>query len=155
MVPNFSSTTGIQIAMTQFTKVTYDETTQTVDVGAGCLWDQVYAKVAQYKRGVIGGSATQGVGVAGWILGGGYSLKSNQFGLGIDNVTQFQIVLPSGKVQTATEKNREDLFQALRVCDGEFVVSDLAENRLGRCKQFRNRYPVYYKNAPSGRHLCN
>ena len=44
----------------------------------------------------------------------GYSWKSNQYGLTIDTVTSFELVLPNGHVKVVTEKD-EDLWFALRV----------------------------------------
>jgi len=125
MVPGFSSTRGIQIAMTEFSDVKYNENDKTLEVGAGCLWDQVYPFVGKYDRNVVGGSAAQGVGVAGWLLGGGYSLpKTNQFGLGIDNVAGYRVILPSGEVKHAKpdDPNTADLFQALRGGGNNFGV---------------------------------
>lgn len=68
--PGFSSTTGVQIAMFRFSEVAYDATSQTVDVGAGLVWDDVYAALEPYGVNVVGGRVT-GVGVAGFTLGGG------------------------------------------------------------------------------------
>ena len=45
----------------------------------------------------------------------GYSWKSNQYGLAIDTVTEFELVLPCGEVKVVTEKD-EDLWFALKVC---------------------------------------
>lgn len=44
----------------------------------------------------------------------GYSWKTNQYGLAIDTVTEFELVLPNGEVKVVTEKDRE-LWFALRV----------------------------------------
>lgn len=101
--------------MSRFTDVNYDPETTYVEVGAGCLWDQVYNELVPRKRNVIGGASSQGVGVGGWLLGAGYSLKSNKYGLGIDNVVEYEVVVPDGRVLTVNEKNDEKLFQALRV----------------------------------------
>ncbi|KAK7446016.1 hypothetical protein VKT23_014639 [Stygiomarasmius scandens] len=98
MQPGFSSTKGIHISMACFDKIQYDRKSTIVKVGAGCLWDQVYWKMAPYKRNIIGGASRDGVGVAGWLLGGGYSLKSNVYGLGIDNIERIEIVTPDGRV---------------------------------------------------------
>lgn len=46
----------------------------------------------------------------------GYSWKANQFGLTIDTVQAFNLVLPNGTSQTVTSAN-EDLWFGLRVCD--------------------------------------
>ncbi|KAK1221557.1 hypothetical protein PQX77_015676 [Marasmius sp. AFHP31] len=122
MAPTFSSTTGIHIAMIRFSKVQYDPKTQRVKIGSGCLWDQVYSELAPTGRNVIGGASSDGVGVGGWLLGGGYSLKSNRHGLGIDNVVAINIVTPDGRsLQVTAEKNR-DLFQALRGGGNNFGI---------------------------------
>lgn len=56
--------------MTPFSQVTYDAATQTATIGAGLIWDDVYAALAPYGVNVVGGRVT-GVGVAGFTLGGG------------------------------------------------------------------------------------
>ncbi|KAF9465830.1 hypothetical protein BDZ94DRAFT_1234435 [Collybia nuda] len=119
MAPKFSSTTGIQISMARFSKVQYNPKTQFVDIGAGCLWDQVYSKLAASGRNVIGGASSDGVGVGGWLLGGDYSLKSNRYGLGIDHIVEYEIVTPDGRVREVNAKKESKLFQALRV--GKFI----------------------------------
>ena len=103
--------------MTRFNKISYDPTTKTIEVGAGCLWNQVYLETAKVGRNVVGGSGSHGVGVAGFLLGGGYSLKTNQYGLGIDNIAAFQIVLPTGEIVVAREGDSQNrrLFEAVKV----------------------------------------
>ena len=44
----------------------------------------------------------------------GYSWKTNQYGLTIDNIESFELVLPNGTIETVTSKN-EDLWFGLRV----------------------------------------
>jgi FAD/FMN-containing dehydrogenase len=56
-----------------------------------------------------------GVGVAGFTLGGGYSWKTNQYGLTIDTVQSFELVLPNGTVTTVTATSNADLFFGLKV----------------------------------------
>ena len=142
--PGFSSTSGVQIAMTRFNNVTYHADTQTADIGTGIVWDDVYSALAPYNVNVVGGRVT-GVGVAGFTLGGGtvpadisgaiaasaamltieritlhlcgvtgYSWKTSQHGLTIDTLEAFELVLPNGTVTTVTSED-EDLFFALKV----------------------------------------
>lgn len=73
MNPGFSSTAGVQIAMTRFSDVVYDKNTGTATVGAGLKWDAVYAALAPFDANVVGGRV-QGIGVAGLSLGGGDSI---------------------------------------------------------------------------------
>ncbi|KAI0251578.1 hypothetical protein BJV78DRAFT_1126057 [Lactifluus subvellereus] len=110
--PGFSSTPGVHIAMTRFNTVTVNQTASTVAIGAGLLWDDVYAALDGTGLNVVGGRV-RGVGVAGFILGGGYSWKTSQFGLTIDTVVSFELVLPDGTIQTVTSQN-EDLWFGLR-----------------------------------------
>ena len=50
--------------------MTYDASAGTATIGAGLIWDDVYAGLEQYDVNVVGGRVT-GVGVAGFTLGGG------------------------------------------------------------------------------------
>ena len=44
----------------------------------------------------------------------GYSYKSNQYGLSIDNVVGYELVLPNGAIKHVTPKD-DDLWFGLRV----------------------------------------
>ncbi|PBK85373.1 FAD dependent oxidoreductase [Armillaria gallica] len=109
----FSSTTGVQIAMTRFNEVTYDSATQTAVIGAGNVWEDVYEILDAQGVNVVGGRVT-GIGVAGLTLGGGYSWLSNQYGLALDNVVAYELVVPNGTVVTVTEGSDPDLFFSLK-----------------------------------------
>ncbi|KAH7887220.1 hypothetical protein F5I97DRAFT_1120742 [Phlebopus sp. FC_14] len=111
--PGFSSTEGVQIAMYRFSEVVYDPAAQTASIGAGLNWDDVYAALEPHGVNVVGGRVT-GVGVAGFTLGGGYSWLTNQYGLTIDTVQAFELVMPNGTVTNVTETSSPDLFFALR-----------------------------------------
>lgn len=47
-------------------------------------------------------------------MGGGHGSFSNKFGLGVDNLLEAEVVLPSGKFVVTNEKSYSDLFWALR-----------------------------------------
>jgi FAD/FMN-containing dehydrogenase len=70
MNPGFSSTPGVQISMTRFGEVIYDSSTETVEIGSGLLFEDVYEALAPYNRSVAGARLV-GVGVGGLLLGGG------------------------------------------------------------------------------------
>ncbi|KAH9963685.1 hypothetical protein BJV74DRAFT_880011 [Russula compacta] len=110
--PGFSSTPGVHISMARFNDIVVDEQSGTVDIGAGLTWTD--------NLGVVGGRLN-GVGVAGLTLGGGYSWKTNQYGLTIDSVTAFELVLPNGDVAVVTEKD-EDLWFALKGIVTKFTL---------------------------------
>jgi FAD/FMN-containing dehydrogenase len=104
--------------MSRFNDIRYYPPTKTLDVGAGCTFDEIYKEIRPLHINIVGGSAIEGIGVGGWLLGGGYSLKTNQFGLGIDNISKFQIVVPDGGILDVAEGDLEhkDLFEAVKVC---------------------------------------
>ena len=70
MNPGFSSTPGIQISMIHFSEVIYVSSTETVEIGSGLVFDEVYDALAPYNRSVAGGRLA-GIGVGGLLLGGG------------------------------------------------------------------------------------
>ncbi|KAJ7577570.1 hypothetical protein C8J56DRAFT_1007243 [Mycena floridula] len=108
----FSSSLGVQISMSKFTNLTYDSATQTVALGSGLTWDQVYAELQQFNVTVVGGRIP-GVGV-GVVLGGGYSWVTDQYGLAIDNIVALDVVLPNGTFVQVTEASQPDLFFGLK-----------------------------------------
>lgn len=101
--------------MTRFNKITPNDDNTELAVGAGCVFDEIYKVIRPGNYNIVGGGGS--VGIGGWMLGGGYSLKTNQFGLGIDNLIQATVVLPDGsRVVTASASSNPDLFWAIRVC---------------------------------------
>jgi FAD/FMN-containing dehydrogenase len=126
--PRFSSTRGVQIAMSRFNETKFESASGTVGVGAGLTWDQVYEVLEPTGVNVVGGRLS-GIGVAGLTLGGGelfsifrakshmslgYSWLSSQYGLTVDNVVGYELVLPNGTVTNVTS-NDHDLWFGLRV----------------------------------------
>ncbi|KAH9842438.1 FAD dependent oxidoreductase [Rhodofomes roseus] len=111
--PGFSSSPGVEIAMSRFSGVTYDVSTGIASIGAGNIWDDVYSALEPYSVNVVGGRVS-GVGVAGFTLGGGFSFKTNEYGLTIDTVRGFDLVLPNGTATYVSESTNPDLFFALK-----------------------------------------
>lgn len=60
--------------MSRFDAVTYHTSNQTVDIGVGLLWEEVYQQLEVHNRTVVGGRIP-GIGVAGLTLGGGTCLR--------------------------------------------------------------------------------
>ncbi|KIL59081.1 hypothetical protein M378DRAFT_15105 [Amanita muscaria Koide BX008] len=89
---------------------------QAMTFGAGVQWNEAYSAANDNGRFILGGISPGGsLGASGgWILGGGHSAFSPKYGLGIDNVIQFTVVLASGKYVTANAYKNADLFWALR-----------------------------------------
>lgn len=63
---------GVTIDLSLLSKITFDESSETVHFGAGVRWKDVYGELSKYKRTVSGGRGGD-VGVSGLLLGGGSS----------------------------------------------------------------------------------
>ena len=118
---------------------------------------------------VVGGRLN-GVGVAGFTLGGGeritcsphrhttrilnyarptgYSWKTNQFGLTLDTITEYELVLPSGQVRTVTEED-VDLWFGLRGGLNNYVSSPCGRSpaRLMSMHRPGDRHKVHFEIA--------
>jgi len=99
--------------MFRFSEVNLNSHTMTVDVGSGLVWDDVYRALDPLGVNVVGARAT-GIGVAGFLLGGGYSYLTSQYGLAIDNIVAYELILPDGTITEVTATSSPDLFFALK-----------------------------------------
>ncbi|OAA56878.1 FAD binding domain protein [Cordyceps fumosorosea ARSEF 2679] len=85
-----------------------------VSVGAGLRWGDVSAALDPLGLAVLGGRDAD-VGVAGLLLGGGFSFFSGRRGWACDGVLAMEVVLASGEVVQATAGNEHrELFRALK-----------------------------------------
>ncbi|KAH9033400.1 FAD dependent oxidoreductase [Lactarius pseudohatsudake] len=101
--PGFSSTSGVQISMTRFNSVELNHDTGTVDAGSGVTWDHAYAALESSGLNIVGGRIPT-VGVSGLTLGGGYAFIS-KYGLTIDNMAGYELVLPNGTITNGGIRN--------------------------------------------------
>ncbi|KAF8887427.1 FAD-binding domain-containing protein [Mucidula mucida] len=85
-----------------------------ITAGAGVEWIEVYEFADAHNVTAIGGYHTTVGATGGWLMGGGHSILSPVYGLGVDRVLQFKIVTPDGVYRTVNEFNDADLFWALR-----------------------------------------
>lgn len=84
-----------------------------VKVGAGVQgWEMLQATKAKGLVTVGGECATVGV-AGGYTQGGGHSALSTNFGLGADNVLEWEVVTAAGHVKTASRSQNSDLYWAL------------------------------------------
>ncbi|EIM20065.1 FAD dependent oxidoreductase [Wallemia mellicola CBS 633.66] len=117
----FSSTEGIQIALKNFNSVEYDPVTNLATIGTGQLWESVYAGLEPHGVSVNGGRVS-GVGVGGFVLGGGYSWLTNQIGLTSDRVVEYEIVLYTGEILKVNREYHPDLFFGLKGGGNNFGI---------------------------------
>lgn len=83
--------------------------------------DQVYDELEKHGRVTTGGRVA-GVGVGGYLLGGGFSFHTGRHGLGCDNVVSYELALADGRITTASAEEHEDLFRALKGGGNNFGI---------------------------------
>ncbi|KAM0205541.1 hypothetical protein ACHAQI_009101 [Fusarium lateritium] len=91
-------------------------------VGPGVTVEELYRAAAAKGVSVVGGLSPTVGASGGWVLGGGAGPFARHFGLGVDNVVQFEAVTSSGEIQIINDTLNPDLFWALRGGGGAFAV---------------------------------
>ncbi|KAK0474772.1 FAD-binding domain-containing protein [Armillaria novae-zelandiae] len=85
-----------------------------ITMGAGVPFKDVYAFSDTNNVTIIGAYHQTVAPSGGWVMGGGHSVLTPVYGLGVDRVLQFKIVTPDGELRVANEFQHPDLFWALR-----------------------------------------
>ena len=104
---------GVTIDLRQMRKTTLSADKQTVAVGPGAKWGEVYEYLDDLGAAIPGGRASD-VGVAGLTLGGGNSFYASRYGFVCDSVKNFEIVLGNGTITNANAQQNPDLFKGLK-----------------------------------------
>ncbi|KAF7627996.1 putative FAD-binding oxidoreductase [Aspergillus flavus] len=91
----------------------YQVHNDTIDVGPGLTWYDVYKALAPYRRAAIGGRLKT-IGVPGLALIGGFHYFNNKYGYAMDNVVSYDVVLGNGTQVVASNVSHPDLFWALK-----------------------------------------
>ena len=82
-------------------------------IGAGVIWQQVLDAAAPHGLAPLVGSAP-GVGVVGFLTGGGVGPLVRTYGLASDTVLAFEVVTGDGRLLRVTPDEHADLFWGLR-----------------------------------------
>lgn len=90
-----------------------DAEAATARVGAGAIWQQVIDAGAAQGLAPLVGSAP-GVGVAGFLTGGGIGPLTRSHGVSSDRVRAFDLVTGDGRLLHVTPEDHADLFWGLR-----------------------------------------
>ncbi|KAI0873353.1 FAD-binding domain-containing protein [Hypoxylon argillaceum] len=90
-------------------------------VGPGKTWEQTYQFAQERGRYVIGGRHGS-VGISGLLLGGGLSFFPSLFGMAVDSVVNFEVVLSNSTIVNANTQENPDLYRALKGGSGNFGV---------------------------------
>ena len=85
-----------------------------VTAETGASTQDIFSFTSSHGSMFIGGYTPTVAASGGWVLGGGHSVLSPVYGLGVDRVVQFKILTPDGVLRVVNQCQHEDLFWALR-----------------------------------------
>ena len=109
----YSCTRGLQIDVTRLRNVAFDTSTGVLTIGAGARNDELFSALERHGVAITHGNCL-GVGVAGFLLGGGIGLNMRRNGLACDQLVSTEIVTADGTVHVAGEDSQAELYWACR-----------------------------------------
>jgi FAD/FMN-containing dehydrogenase len=104
---------GPLISTKDMNEVAFDSASMTVRVGPGNDWEDVHEALQDTGVTVVGGRIGE-VGVGGYVVGGGLSFLSAEYGWAANNIVEFEVVLANATIVTASNASHTDLFMALK-----------------------------------------
>ncbi|KAI1311984.1 hypothetical protein F5Y03DRAFT_409154 [Xylaria venustula] len=112
---------GILIDMSQMTEVTLSKDGSIASLGPGNRFGEVAVTLNSSGKAVHGGRNNQ-VGIGGYFLGGGLTYFNSIYGLGADQVANFEVVLANSSVVNANADTNPDLWWALKGSGTNFGI---------------------------------
>jgi FAD/FMN-containing dehydrogenase len=112
---------GLVIDLGALRGIRVDPRAHTVRAEGGCTWGDVDHAAHAFGLATPAGIIST-TGVGGLTLGGGIGHLSRRYGLTVDNLLSVDMVLADGRFVTASARENEDLFFAVRGGGGNFGV---------------------------------
>jgi hypothetical protein len=119
----------VVIDLSSMRAVRVDPETKTARAEGGATWGDFNDATHAFGLATTGGIIST-TGVGGLTLGGGIGYLARGFGLSCDNLISADVVTADGTFLTASDKENEDLFWALRGGGGNFGVVTSFEFRV-------------------------
>jgi FAD/FMN-containing dehydrogenase len=111
----------VLLALNSLSDVVVASDNQSVSFGPGARWVNVYEALAPYGLYCIGGRLKT-IGVSGLTLIGGFHYLINKYGMTMDNILSYDVVLGNGTQATANATSNPDLFWALKGGGSNFGI---------------------------------
>jgi hypothetical protein len=108
---------------------TVDASTRVARIGAGAVWQDVLDAATPHGLAPLVGSAP-GVGVAGFLTGGGIGPLVRTYGLSADYVRAFELVTGRGELLRVTPTDHAELYWGLRGGKGSLGIVTAVEMDL-------------------------
>jgi FAD/FMN-containing dehydrogenase len=110
---------GLVIDLTQMRHVQVDPVEKIANVAGGATGGDVSSATTPYGLAAVLPNVSA-VGLAGFLLGGGYGGLTSRFGMAVDNLLAAEVVLADGSIVWTDASHNEDLFWAIRGGGGNF-----------------------------------
>jgi FAD/FMN-containing dehydrogenase len=120
---------GLVIDLSVMRQVEVDPGARLAKVAGGATGAEVVAAATPHGLAAVTGNVGA-VGMAGFLLGGGYGPLTTRFGLGLDNLVGAELVLADGRIVWTDATQNRDLFWAIRGGGGNFGVVTSMHIRL-------------------------
>ena len=148
-VPGFGTVDdGVVADLSGMHRVDVDAGAKTARAQGGATWGDFNDSTNAFGLATTGGIIST-TGVAGLTLGGGIGYLTRGCGLSLDNLASAEVVTADGKVVTASEREHEDLFWAMRGGGGNFGVATSLEFRLQPVNEIYGG-PMFFELANAG-----
>ena len=109
----YSTTRGLLIDVGGLDEISFDPKSGRVTVGAGVRNRDLYGALPRHGVAITHGRC-YGVGVSGFLLGGGIGFDMRLNGIGSDKLVETHVVGADGEIRTARADHQPDLFWACR-----------------------------------------
>jgi FAD/FMN-containing dehydrogenase len=139
---------GVVIDLGRMRSVRVNPKAKTAVAGGGTTWGDFNHATHAFGLATPGGIIST-TGIAGLTLGGGIGYLTRGCGLSCDNLISADVVTADGRFLTASERENEDLFWALRGGGGNFGVVTALEYRLHEVDQVYAG-PIFYNIEAAG-----
>jgi FAD/FMN-containing dehydrogenase len=120
---------GLLIDLARMRRITVDPEAGVAVAEGGVTWGEFDAATQRHGLAVTGGRI-RGTGIGGLTLGSGSGWLERKLGFTVDNLLAADVVLASGDLVRASEREHEDLFWGLRGGGGNYGVVARFEYRL-------------------------
>ncbi|CAI7658181.1 unnamed protein product [Penicillium viridicatum] len=104
---------GVTIDLQRMRSIEVSSDRSSAKLGSGHVLYSLFEGLERYNLSTVGGRVAD-VGLGGYALGGGFSRLSATYGLAMDNVLEYELVLPNATVAIVNQQTHPDLYFALR-----------------------------------------
>ncbi|UQC79355.1 uncharacterized protein CLUP02_04834 [Colletotrichum lupini] len=130
----------VSIDLRSMDQVVLSEDGETATIGGGASVKEVVNTLwaAGKQTGIC-----ECVGISAPVLGGGHGWLQGQYGLASDQIISAKVVLPDGKLVTASNYENPDLFWALRGAGHNFGIVTEWQYRVHDIKNIEWSYQIF------------